>query len=95
MELHWHHPEAFRAEDRKLAEERLRELAGDHPGLIDVRIRALTTRTRSDPGLALNETLDAFDREVWRVRHRRTQRRGEQLEPQSPGSRIDGEEVRP
>jgi cold shock CspA family protein len=35
----------------------------------------VAARTRDDPGLALNETVDAFEREVWRMRHRRTQRR--------------------
>lgn len=37
----------------------------------------VATRTRPDPGLALNETLDAFEREIWRMRHRRTQQRKE------------------
>jgi cold shock CspA family protein len=101
MELHWRHPEAFREQDRVLAEERIRELAGDHSDLIDVRISARLTahhrhggqevritceargkeivaaRTRPDAGLGLNETLDAFEREVWRMRHRRTQQRRE------------------
>lgn len=101
MELHWHHPELFREQDRILAEERIQELARDHTDLIDVRISARPTghhrhggqevritceargkeivaaRTRPDPGLALNETIDAFEREIWRMRHRRTQQRKE------------------
>ncbi len=105
MELHWHHPEAFREQDRVLAEERIRELAREHSDLIDVRISARATahhrhggqevritcvargkevvaaRTRPDPGRALNETLDAFEREIWRMRHRRTQRRRERPTP--------------
>lgn len=101
MELHWHHPELFREQDRILAEERIHELARGHTDLIDVRISARPTghhrhggqevritceargkeivaaRTRPDPGLALNETLDAFEREIWRMRRRRTQQRKE------------------
>jgi cold shock CspA family protein len=37
----------------------------------------VAARTREDAGLALNEVLDAFEREVWRMRHRRTQQRNE------------------
>jgi len=33
------------------------------------------SRTRPDLGLALNEALDAFEREVWRMRDRRAERR--------------------
>jgi cold shock CspA family protein/ribosome-associated translation inhibitor RaiA len=105
MELHWHHPEAFREQDRILAEQRVRELARDHADLIGVRISARPTahhrhggqevritceargkeivaaRTRPDPGLALNETLDALEREIWRMRHRRTRQRRERPAP--------------
>ena len=105
MNLHWHHPEEFREQDRALAEERIRELARNHTDLIAVRISARPTahhrhggqevrivceargkeivaaRTRPDPGLALNETIDAFEREVWRMRHRRTQQRKERPAP--------------
>lgn len=35
----------------------------------------VAARTRPDAGLALNEALDAFEREVWRMRQRRTQQR--------------------
>ena len=35
----------------------------------------VAARTRPDIALALNEALDAFERETWRMRHRRTQRR--------------------
>ncbi len=38
----------------------------------------VAARTRLDAPLALNETLEVFAREVWRMRHRRTQRRSEQ-----------------
>jgi len=38
----------------------------------------VAARTRDDAGLALNEALDVFEREVWRLRHRRTQVRKEQ-----------------
>jgi cold shock CspA family protein/ribosome-associated translation inhibitor RaiA len=105
MELHWHHPEAFREADRAAAEKRIAELARDRTDLIDVRIAAHRTehhrhggqevritceargkeivaaRTRPDAGLALNEALDAFEREVWRMRHRRTQEREERPAP--------------
>jgi len=37
----------------------------------------IASRTRTDARLALNEALDAFEREVWRMRHRRTQQRDE------------------
>lgn len=32
-------------------------------------------RSNTDLGLALNEVIDTFEREVWRMRHKRTQRR--------------------
>jgi cold shock CspA family protein len=55
-----------------------------HHGGQEVRItcqargrEVVSTRTRPDAGRALNEALDAFEREVWRMRHRRTQQRGE------------------
>jgi cold shock CspA family protein/ribosome-associated translation inhibitor RaiA len=106
MDLHWHHPELFSAQDRTLTEQRLQELARDHTDLIDVRISArpnahhrhggqevrivceargkeiVAARTRPDLGLALNETLDAFEREIRRMRQRRTQQRKER--PASP-----------
>lgn len=41
----------------------------------------VAARTRPDVGLALNEALDAFEREVWRMRHRRTQERTERPAP--------------
>lgn len=105
MELHWHHPEAFREADRAIAEKRVTALADGCTDLIDVRITARGTghhrrgghevritceargkeivaaRTRPDAGLALNEALDAFEREVWRLRHRRTQEREERPAP--------------
>jgi ribosomal subunit interface protein len=37
----------------------------------------VASRTRPDAGLALNEALDAFEREVRRMRDRRTQQRAE------------------
>jgi len=46
------------------------------------RKEIVAARTRSDAGLALNEALDAFEREVRRMRHRRTQAREER--PDSP-----------
>jgi CspA family cold shock protein len=101
VEIHWVHPQGLRDEERRDAEERLRDLARDRTDLIDVRITVRATshhqhggqevrvtcdargqelvaaRTRADVGLALNEALDAFEREVWRMRHRRTQQRDE------------------
>jgi cold shock CspA family protein/ribosome-associated translation inhibitor RaiA len=41
----------------------------------------VAARTRPDAGLALNEALDVFEREVWRMRHRRTQEREERPAP--------------
>ena len=35
----------------------------------------VAARTRPDAGRALDEALDAFEREVWRMRQRRTQQR--------------------
>ena len=105
MNLHWHHPEVFRAQDRALAEARLLELAREHTDLIDVRITArlsahhrhgdqevritcearggevVATRTEPDAGLALNEALDVFEREVRRMRGRRAQRRRGRPDP--------------
>jgi cold shock CspA family protein/ribosome-associated translation inhibitor RaiA len=37
----------------------------------------VAARTRPDAGLALNEALDAFEREIWRMRRRRVQQRDE------------------
>jgi CspA family cold shock protein len=37
----------------------------------------IATRTRDDLGAALDEVLDAFEREVWRMRDRRTTHRNE------------------
>jgi cold shock CspA family protein/ribosome-associated translation inhibitor RaiA len=37
----------------------------------------VAARTRADARAALNEALDALEREVWRMRHRRTQQRVE------------------
>jgi cold shock CspA family protein/ribosome-associated translation inhibitor RaiA len=103
MEIHWHHPEAFRDADRAAVEERLNALAEGRTDLIDVRIAARPTghhrhgghevritckargkelvaaRGRAELAIALNEALDAFEREVWRMRHRRTQERDERL----------------
>jgi cold shock CspA family protein/ribosome-associated translation inhibitor RaiA len=113
MEIHWHHPRDFREEDRRIAEERLEELARGHADLIDVRISARPTahhrrggqevritceargkglvaaRSRADSGLALNEALDAFEREVWRMRHRRTQQRGVRPSPPPELGMVD------
>ena len=105
MELHWHHPELFRAEDRLVAEQRIEELARDRTDMIHVRIAGRATghhqhggqevritceargkeivaaRTCPDIGLALNEALDVFEREIWRMRERRTEARGERPVP--------------
>jgi ribosomal subunit interface protein len=37
----------------------------------------VAARTREQVGQALDEVVDAFEREVWRMRHRRTQQRSE------------------
>ena len=37
----------------------------------------VAARTRDDAALALNEALDVFEREIWRLRHRHTQVRSE------------------
>jgi len=42
----------------------------------------VAARTRTDMSLALDEVLDAFEREVWRMRQRRTQ--GARQRPASP-----------
>jgi cold shock CspA family protein/ribosome-associated translation inhibitor RaiA len=113
MEIHWVHPEHFREEERRLAEERIRELARDRTDLIDVRISAKPTghhvhgghevritceargkeivaaRTRADTSVALNETLDVFEREIWRLRHRRRQEREERPAPPAELGVID------
>lgn len=105
MEIHWRNADGLRLETREAAEARLRELAGDHTDLIDVRISARPTghhrhggqeirivcqargreivasRAREDLELSFNEALDAFEREVWRMRHRRTQARSERPAP--------------
>ena len=47
----------------------------------------VAARTRADSGLALNEALDVFERELWRLRQRRTQRRA-QKESRTPPPEI-------
>ena len=49
----------------------------------------VAARTRSDLGQALNEALDVFEREVWRMRHRRTQQRTERPAPPPELGLID------
>lgn len=44
----------------------------------------VAARTRADAGFALDEAMDVLEREVWRMRHRRTQRREEREKPQPP-----------
>ena len=44
----------------------------------------VAARTRPDAGLALNEALEVFERQIWRMRHRRTQQRDEREQPASP-----------
>lgn len=41
----------------------------------------VASRIRPDAGLALNEALDVFEREVWRMRDRRTRQRVERPAP--------------
>jgi len=61
------------------------KITGHHNhGGQEVRIAAqargkeiVAARTRPDAGQALDEVLDAFEREVWRMRQRRTQQRSE------------------
>lgn len=54
--------------------------------------KIIATRTRPDASLALREAVDAFEREVWRMRHRRTQQRVERA-PQPPELGIIDEVV--
>ena len=105
MEVRWHHPDLFKDDVRRLAEERLLELARGHGDLMDVRIvaeagrhrhggqevriigeargkRIVATRSRADVAVALNEALDVFEREIWRLRHRLTQERS--MHPRQP-----------
>jgi cold shock CspA family protein/ribosome-associated translation inhibitor RaiA len=49
----------------------------------------VAARTRPDLGRALNEALDAFEREVWRMRHRRTQQREERPAPPAELGIVD------
>jgi cold shock CspA family protein/ribosome-associated translation inhibitor RaiA len=44
----------------------------------------VAARTRPDPGLALNEAVDAFERELRRLRDRRTARREQRGRPGGP-----------
>jgi len=57
--------------------------------------QVVAARTREDAALALNEALDAFEREIWRMRHRFMQeRRGRPAVPPELGviDRILAEE---
>ena len=79
------------ADDRSdLLDVRVTARTSDHHrhGGQEVRITAhargtevIAARTREDAGLALNEALDAFEREIWRMRHRFTQERRERPAP--------------
>jgi cold shock CspA family protein/ribosome-associated translation inhibitor RaiA len=108
MEIHWYNPEAFREDDRRAAEARIRELTRERSDVIDLRIAArpsahhrhggqevritceargeeiVAARTRPDAGFALNEAMEVLERELWRMRHRRTQRREERERPTPP-----------
>jgi ribosomal subunit interface protein len=44
----------------------------------------VAARTRPDAGFALNEALEVLERELWRMRHRRAQRREERERPTTP-----------
>jgi cold shock CspA family protein len=77
---------ALAGEQRDLLDVRItaRPTAHHRRGAQEVRITCRATgkeivasRTRDEAGLALNETVDAFEREVWRMRHRRMQQREE------------------
>jgi len=50
----------------------------------------VAARTDADASRALNESLGAFERQVWRMRHRRTQRRREG--PDTPRARKSAKE---
>jgi len=52
----------------------------------------VAARTRPDAGRALDEALDVFEREVWRMRHRRTQER--EARPAGPAELGVIDEVR-
>jgi ribosome-associated translation inhibitor RaiA len=53
----------------------------------------VAARTRPDPALALDEALETFEREIWRMRHRRTQQRRERpAEPEVDASRSTRDE---
>ncbi|MGH0037961.1 MAG: cold shock domain-containing protein [Myxococcota bacterium] len=78
--------EALARDHRDLIDVRIvaREDPHHRHGAHEVRITCqargkeiVAARTRTEAGLALNESVDAFEREVWRMRHRRTQRRSE------------------
>jgi ribosomal subunit interface protein len=45
------------------------------------RAEIVAARTRPDAGLALNEAMDAFEREVRRMRHRRAERERDRSSP--------------
>src|SRR3990172_2406124 len=44
----------------------------------------VAARTRPDAGFALNEAMEGLERELWRMRHRRTQKREERERPLAP-----------
>jgi len=44
----------------------------------------VAARTRADAGRALNEALEVFERQIWRMRHRRAQQRDEPGLPAGP-----------
>jgi ribosomal subunit interface protein len=44
----------------------------------------VAARTRPDAAFALDEAMDVLERELWRMRHRRTQRREEREKPALP-----------
>lgn len=53
----------------------------------------VAARTRADAGLALNEAMDAFERELWRMRQRRGQQREERQRPTPPPELGVGDEI--
>jgi cold shock CspA family protein/ribosome-associated translation inhibitor RaiA len=82
---------------RIAARENAHHRHGGHEVRITCQARGaelVAARSRPDAGLALNEALDVFEREVWRMRHRRNQRREERESPGAPPELGVVDEVR-
>ena len=70
MEIHWYNPEAFREDDRRGVEERIRNLTRGRTDVIDVRIAARLSGHHRHGGQEVRITCEARGQEIVAARTR-------------------------